>query len=130
MDLTWFAKFLNDTLKAIHPESHFEWNHKDKVIYPYLTYSFGYDPIDEIRDEFDVTINLFDYGTSKIKLLELESKLVNGLNRKYEELDKAFVSIRTGRGSDIPTGIETIRRRELQLTIKLDWKIQEENING
>lgn len=122
MDLTWFAKFLNDTLKEIHPESHFEWNHNDKVTYPYLTYSFGYDPIDEIRDEFDVTINLFDHGTSKVKLLELESKLVNGLNKKYEELDKAFIYIRTGRGSDIPTGTEAIRRRELQLTIKLDWK--------
>lgn len=122
MDLIWFATFLNKTLKEIHQESHHKWNHSKTVTYPYLTYDFEYDPVDDIRDEFEITVNMFDYGTSSKNLLQIETNLVNGLNKKYEELDNAFVYIRTARAMDIPTQNETIQRRELNITIKVDWK--------
>lgn len=128
MDLIWFASFLNSTLKEIHPESHYKFNYSKDVTYPYIVYSFEYDTVDDIRNEFEVRLNLFDYGTSNLKLLELENRLVDGLHKNYQELDKAFVYIRNGRSLDIPTGNELIQRKEMNFTIKIDWK--EEHING
>lgn len=122
MDLVWFASFLNKQLREIHKESHYKWNHSKTVEYPYLTYNYESIPIDDIRDEFSVTINIFDHGISSKNILELESKLINELNKNYQELDKAFVYIRTGRSLDIPTQNDSVQRRELQLTVKVDWK--------
>lgn len=128
MDLVWFTSFLNKQLKAIHKESHYKWNHSKTVEYPYLTYNYESTPIDDIRDEFSVTINIFDYGISSKNILELENRLINGLNKNYQELDKAFVYIRTGRSLDIPTQNDSIQRRELQLIVKVDWKIKGDDI--
>lgn len=130
MDLLWFASFLNSTLKEIHPESHYKFNYSKNVTYPYIVYSFEHEKVDDIRNEFEVRLNLFDTGTSNLKLLQLENKLSNELHKNYQVLDKGFVYIRTGRSLDVPTGNEMIQRKELNFTIKVDWNIQEEHING
>lgn len=121
MDLDYFSKFINRVLREIHPESFLSWNHSTEVKYPYLTYEFDYQPVDDIRTEFSVELRLFDYGTSKKNLIQLESKLFDALHKKYIYEDDLNAYIRVGRSLDIPTGNETIQRRDIQLMIKVDW---------
>ena len=121
MDLVWFARILNSLLKEVNKESYHKWNYNKEVIYPFLTYEFEHQSVDEVRDEFEISISMFDKGTSNLKLLELENKLVNQLNRKKLFLDKCNIYIRTGRAFDIPTGNSNVQRRQMYISMKIDW---------
>lgn len=121
MDLVWYAGFLNKLLREVCEQSFYKWNYSKEVIYPFLTYEFQHEPIDDIRDEFTVTLSMFDEGTSYIRLLELENEMINHLNKKYLFLDNCNVYIRLVRTMEVPTGFDSVKRRELEFVMKVDW---------
>lgn len=121
MSMKYFAKFLHEQLTEITSQSFLDWNWSEKVIYPYITYNFESEPDGEIRDIFDITLNLFDQGKSYINLLGLESEIQNKLDRKRFIKEESIIYIRKGRSYSVPTGDDNIKRREIKLTIKIDW---------
>ena len=122
MDLAFVFKFLTAQLKEVTPESFHQWNGKDKVIYPYLTFDVNYTPTDEIREVYEVVIDTFEYGSSAMRLLELESQLKAKLDRQKFILDEAIIHTRVTTGRGIPTGDDTIKRRHIRLKLKIDWR--------
>lgn len=122
MDLELISKFLYQLLSGIHAESYLNWNNATEVKYPYLTYEFDYQPIDDLRTQFSVELRLFDYGTSKKNLIQLESKLNKALHKQYVFNKDLNAYIRIERSMDIPTGNEKILRRDVYLTVKIDMK--------
>lgn len=121
MDMKMFASFLNEQLRLISPESYHKWNWSETVVYPYLVYSYTADQTDEIRNTFEVTINMFEHSLSDEKLLELESDIRNQLDRTKHILDDYIAHIRVKQSMDIDTQDEKLKRREIKLTVKLDW---------
>lgn len=122
MDLIFATKYITQQLKKSTSEVFHKWNKSKEVVYPYITFQLEHEPIDEIRDVFEVTLDLFDYAKSNKKLLELENKLIHSLHRKHEVLDNAIISIRVERSIDIPTADDAILRRNITLKIKIDWR--------
>ena len=122
MDLELVSKFFYQLLSGVHAESYLNWNNSTEVRYPYLTYEFDYQPIDDLRTQFSVELRLFDYGTSKKNLIQLESKLNKALHKQYVFNDDLNAYIRVERSMDMPTGNEKILRRDIYLTIKIDMK--------
>ena len=122
MDLIFATKYITKKLKESTSEVFHKWNRKKEVIYPYLTYQLEHEPSDEIRDVFELTLDLFDNSKSNKKLLELENKLIQSLHRNHEVLDDAIVSIKLERSTDIPTADEAILRKNIMFKIKIDWR--------
>ncbi len=121
MDMKFFARFLNQQLRLINQESYHKWNWSETVVYPYLVYSYTANQTDEIRNTFNVTINMFEHDLSDEKLLDLESDIRNQLDRTKHILDEAIAHVRVNQSMDIDTLDDKLKRREIQLTVKLDW---------
>ena len=123
IDLT---TWMMEAMEPVTGEVYHLMNRSKKVVYPYITFIDSTTPADEIRDIHRVTLNLFDYGSSRARLMALEEAIRTQFDRqKFVEWDK-IIHTRRGLAMDVPTGDDTIQRRDVELIIKLDRRY----ING
>lgn len=113
-------KWLLKSLAPITSNVHHLINRDSDVKYPYITFAVTTTPQDEIRDEHRFELNLFDYGTSRVRLSELDSQIRETLDRKIFKEDEAIYHSRRGLANDIPTGDNTIQRRDIEIVVKQD----------
>jgi hypothetical protein len=117
-----FTKQLTTTLKTIVPETYHEVNPSKKLKYPYLTFTVNTEERGVCEEEVTLELDLFDIGTSAKRILEVSGDIKKGLKYRRDltdELNLIFVFVRD---SDIPTGVENLRRRNLVFIVKVDYR--------
>lgn len=117
-----FMKELNKQFRLVTPESFHEKNRKKKVVYPYLTYDFDIESLERNVDGFYIDVDVFDYGESYMDLLELELAVRKHFSWKREMKEGFFYRFEFLRSNRIPTGEDLLKRRQIQLYCKIDWR--------
>lgn len=119
-------RWLMKTMQGVTTEVFHFINRKQTVEYPYITFTNTSTPEDEIRDIHRFELNLFDYGTSREALMVLEESIRQTFDRQSFIEEDVIIHSRKGIANDIPTGDDTIQRRDIELIIKTDRR----NVNG
>lgn len=109
-------------LRTICPESYYERNRKTTVIYPYLTFDVDGDNLEVYRDGFYLDIDIFDINTSFKSIFEIEDKLRIHFRQLAILTDDFLLQFKVGSSNKIPTESDNLKRRNLQLYVKVDWR--------
>lgn len=113
---------ITQQLRAICPESYYERNRKTTVIYPYLTFDVDGDNLEVYRDGFYLDIDIFDINTSFKSIFEIEDKLRIHFRQLAILTDDFLLQFKVGSSNKIPTESDNLKRRNLQLYVKVDWR--------
>lgn len=116
------AKVIYEQFIKVHKESHHSWNHNEKVIYPYLTYDFESESIEQNVEGFYIDISMFDYSKSYSSLFELEDNLKTHFNDLKILNEDIYVRFSFTRSNKVLTNNENLIRRDMQLYCKVDWR--------
>ncbi|MCR8704182.1 hypothetical protein [Weissella cibaria] len=113
---------LSEEFRTVLPESYLEWNNADQVVYPYLTYSVQREAAERHSDTLTVDIDIFDNSSSYKGTYEVEEKLNEYFKWRRTITDDALFIWSFVRSQNIPTGDESIKRRQVTLSAKIDWR--------
>lgn len=117
--------FLQEVYKQfseVHEESYHNQNTADKVIYPYLTYDFDSEEIERNVDGFYIDIDVFDNSGSFTRIFELEGQLKDHFKDKVVLTNDNLLRFNYLRSTAVPTGDKMLRRRNMQIYCKVDWR--------
>ena len=117
-----FLKELTNQFKAVLVESHFERNRKKEVIYPYLTFDFDSEYLDDHVEGFYIDVDIFDNDSSYVRIFQIEDSLKQHFYRNRKLTNDLFIRFNFLRSTKIPTGDDVIKWRNLQFYCKLDWR--------
>ena len=71
-----FLEELTKEFKKVCNESYIEINTAEKVIYPYLTFSYSSESLENTREGFYIDVDIFDHcGANTVGLEELTHKI-------------------------------------------------------
>ena len=115
-------KELTTQFRTVTSESFHERNRKATVIYPYLTFDFDSETIERNVDGFYVDVDIFDSNASYMRVIELEEALKEHFKDNWKLTDDLFIRFNFLRSNKIPTGDDLIKRRNLQIYCKVDWR--------
>lgn len=117
-----FVTALTNELKTVTTNAHYGLNRDDVVTYPYLTFDIDSERLERNVEGFYVDIDMFDHNTSYARLFELEEQLKDHfLDRDVMNEDVLIRFVYNG-STKVPTGDETIVRRNLRFYAKTDWR--------
>lgn len=119
------ARAIQQELEAVTPEAFMGINEQEQVVYPYLTYTIGGNGINGNQEENPIEVNLFDYGTSHLKILELEGRIRDHFQQRKIMTPDLFIQFSVGLSTEVPTGDRRIKRRDLTIYTKTDWRNKE-----
>lgn len=121
--LTKLIRFIGDDLKAnITPNSHYNLNQDDKATYPYLTFDVSTEYYENHTDVGTIDVDIFDITKSYGRIIAIEDLLKNHYRlTNGAQGDGFIVRIDFERSMNIPTADPLIKRRTVQLNIKIDW---------
>lgn len=118
--------YIRELFQSIVPESHYLRNKNKKVVYPYQTFSLTGEPVRFQGQGFYIDIDLFSNGGNSDVAIEKDlSKMVekfNGRDPFHELTDHFLVQIEYRNDNSVPTGSDTLQRRNIQLYAKFDWR--------
>lgn len=117
-----FLTELTKQLRTVLPESYYEKNRKATVVYPYLTFDFDSEYLERYRDGFYVDIDIFDTSTSFKGIFEVEEQLRNHFRELVVLTDDFLLQFKVDSGTKIPTESDNLKRRNLQIYVKTDWR--------
>lgn len=117
-----FLKELTKQIRMVLPESYYEKNRKATVVYPYLTFDFDSEYLERYRDGFYVDIDIFDTSTSFKGIFEVEEQLRNHFRELVVLTDDFLLQFKVDSGTKIPTESDNLKRRNLQIYVKTDWR--------
>ncbi|KEH93224.1 hypothetical protein [Clostridium botulinum] len=118
-----FLVQLNIEFRKVCKESYLEINTSDKVIYPYLTFSFSSELLENTREGFYIDIDIFDNcGADTIRLEQLTEDIRKHFIKTRILTDKVLLQFKVSSRRMIPTTNKQIKRRWLQLYCKVDWR--------
>lgn len=112
-------------LKETLSEVYYLRNHKVNVEYPYLTFSYTSDPDRQYSDRFYIDIDVFDdKGMDNERIETVVGKLnrITDLPTNYEYVDGHLIQYESIKFNNIPTGSDTLQRRNAQLIIRIEWR--------
>ena len=117
--------YLTGLFSTIVPETHYTRNNKKTVVYPYQTFTLTGEPIRFQGQGFYIDIDLFDNSKSDVGIEKALSAMVEAFNGQepFNQLTDSFL-IQISYNSDdfVPTGSDTLKRRNLRLYAKFDWR--------
>ena len=117
--------YLTGLFKTIVPETHYTRNNNKTVVYPYQTFTLTGEPIRFQGQCFYIDIDLFDNSKSDVGIEKALSAMVEAFNGQepFNQLTDSFL-IQISYNSDdfVPTGSDTLKRRNLRLYAKFDWR--------
>lgn len=117
-----FLKELIKEFRIVTSESFHERNRKETVIYPYLTFDFDNEALEENVEGFYIDVDIFDSNSSYINVFALEEDLKAHFKDNRKLTDDLYIRFKFLRGNKIPTGDDLIKRRNLQFYCKVDWR--------
>lgn len=117
-----FLKELNKEFKKVCPESYLETNTAYEITFPYLTYSFQGNGLED-QEEFYIDVDIFDQcGANTLNLEILTHKLKKHFRRLEILTEDILVQFSYQSSRNIPTLDLNIKRRWVQLYCKVDWR--------
>lgn len=117
--------FLQEIYKQftnVHAESYHNQNTADKVTYPYLTYDFDSEALETNVEGFYIDVDIFDNSGSFLNLFELEGNLKDYFKDNVILNEENLLRFNFLRSTKIPTGDKLLRRRNIQIYCKVDWR--------
>lgn len=117
--------YLTGLFSGIVPETHYLKNKNKTVVYPYQTFSLTGEPTHFAGQGFYIDIDLFDNNKSDVAIEKALSAMMEAFNNEpfYQVTDKFLVQIQYDADNDVPTGSDTLQRRNIRLYAKFDWRI-------
>ncbi|WP_243277758.1 hypothetical protein [Clostridium yunnanense] len=117
-----FLEELNKEFKKLCSESYLEYNTSESVKYPYLTYTLSSESLED-QDGFYIDVDIFDdCGANTIELENLMYDIKQHFKSNYILTEKVLLQFNYNTTRNIPTGSEMIKRRNIQLYCKVDWR--------
>jgi len=118
-----FLKALYQLFSSVIPESYLEMNSSKSVVYPYLTYSYDSREDERFVDEFTISVDVFDdRGKSFVRIEQVCFDLKKALSYHEVLTDEFLMRIYFVRQNPIPTGSNILQRRNMEFSIKIDWR--------
>lgn len=117
-----FMIALTAEFRAVTSEAFHDRNTKPTVVYPYLTFDLSGEAIERNVEGFYVDVDIFDNTTSYTRIFTLEQALKDHFKDNRKMTDDLFIRFHFLRSTSVPTGDETIKRRNLQIYAKTDWR--------
>ena len=117
-----FLTALTAQFREVLPESYHDKNRSAAVTYPYLTFDFSSEAIERNIDGFYIDIDIFDNNSSYYDVFQVEQALKDHFKDNKQLTDDVFIRFNFLRSNKIPTGDDTIKRRNLQFYCKVDWR--------
>lgn len=118
-----FLVQLNIEFKKVCKESYLEINSSDKVKYPYLTFSYSSEQLENTREGFYIDVDIFDNcGADTLRLEQLTEDIRKHFSKARVLTDKVLLQFKLGSRRMIPTTNQQIKRRNMQLYCKVDWR--------
>ena len=116
---------LLEKFKGIVPESFYRINTNQVVIYPYLTFNYTSDSVNQHTSSITLEIDIFDdMGNDderlETTLFELQKHFVDDNSRILN--DNVFIRFDNIRTNTIPTMSDTLQRRNAQIICRVDWR--------
>lgn len=110
-------------LKKLHAESYYLMNSSKAVSYPYLVFSTSLTNIDRNADGCYLDIDILD--NKGFDQSEIET-IAQTVKRYFEHFDimleDCYMRTQFQGQTNIPTGSDTLQRRNLRFYIKIDWR--------
>lgn len=117
-----FLQELVKEFKKVCPESYLEYNTAENVTYPYLTYSTSSEDLDD-QEGFYIDVDVFDNcGADTTNLEQLTHNIKQHFRSNIILTNDVLLQFRYQTARGIPTGSETLKRRNVQLYCKVDWR--------
>ena len=113
---------LTIAFKAITANSHHAINRDTTVTYPYLTFDIDTEAINRNQEGFYIDVDIFDNSTSYVALFTLEEAVKDHLRDLRLMTDELYVRFIFNGSTKVPTGDETILRRNLRFYATIDWR--------
>ena len=117
-----FLKELTTEFKSVTPESYHEKNRSKTVTYPYLTFDFDAESLERNIDGFYIDVDIFDNGSSYLRIFQTEETLRAHFKDFKRLTDELFIRFNYLGENKIPTGDDTIKRRNMRFYCKVDWR--------
>lgn len=118
-----FLVQLNQEFKKVCKESYLEINTADEVKYPYVTFSYSGEVLENTREGFYIDVDIFDNcGADTLRLEQLTEDIRKHFIKSKILTDKVLLQFKINSKRMIPTTNEQIKRRWLQLYCKVDWR--------
>ncbi|MGX7200062.1 hypothetical protein [Enterococcus nangangensis] len=117
-----FLQELTKLLREINEETYYDRNRKKEVVYPYATFDFDSEPISRNQDGFYLDIDIFDLNSSYIRIIDLEDKFKDKLLFRRILMSNMYLRFSFLGSSKVPTNDENLKRRNVRLYIKIDWR--------
>lgn len=118
-----FLKELTKEFKEVCNESYLEINTSDKVIYPYLTFSYSSEALENTREGFYIDVDIFDNcGADTIRLEQLTEYIRQHFLKSRILTDKVLLQFKVESRRIVPTTNSQVKRRWIQLYCKVDWR--------
>lgn len=118
--------YIRELFQSIVPESYYLRNKKKEVEYPYQTFSLTGEPVRFQGQGFYIDIDLFSNGgNSDVAIEQSLSAMIEKFNSRdpfHELTDYFLVQIEYRNDNSVPTGSDTLQRRNIQLYAKFDWR--------
>lgn len=119
-----FLKTLNELMTSAISEAYLITNPSKKIKYPYATYSYESSEIERFSDEFTIDVDVFDdQGKTQARIEQTCHEIKQKLHYKEMLADEFLIRVFYVRHNPIPTGSDTLQRRNMQFQIKVDWRI-------
>ena len=113
---------LTAAFRAATANSHHAINRDTTVTYPYLTFDIDTEAINRNQEGFYIDVDLFDNSTSYVALFTLEEAVKDHLRDLRLMTDELYVRFIFNGSTKVPTGDETILRRNLRFYATIDWR--------
>lgn len=117
-----FLKELTTEFKSVTPESYHEKNRSKNVTYPYLAFDFDAESLERNIDGFYIDVDIFDNGSSYLRIFQTEEALRAHFKDFKRLTDELFIRFNYLGENKIPTGDDTIKRRNMRFYCKVDWR--------
>lgn len=115
--------FIGDLLREkVTEQTFFDTNTSEKVVYPYMTYSVDTEWSEHQRDDGNVDIDIFDTSQSFADIIELEQLIKDNFRLMSVTQPDFVLRMDYVRSSNVPTADPLIRRRTVQMHIRVDWR--------
>lgn len=118
-----FLEEVTKEFKKVCNESYLEINTTDEVKYPYLTFSYSSESLENTREGLYIDVDIFDNcGSNTLRLEQLTEDIRKHFLRTNMLTDKVLLQFKVMSRKIIPTVNKQIKRRWIQLYCKVDWR--------
>lgn len=118
-----FLVQLTQEFRKVCNESYLEINSANEVKYPYLTFSYSSEQLENTREGFYIDVDIFDNcGADTLRLEQLTDDIRQHFLKSRILTDKVLLQFKVSNRRMIPTTNKQLKRRWIQIYCKTDWR--------